>query len=132
DRFVLVLLGPAMDRVHELAGDALPAMLRRHAVEPGEVDGRLELEAHEEADGFAFEAGHQHERGVAAEKAAAPRLQFAVWPEDLILKRADGRQLFGTDQVNDRVGHGSISSGICYRAGRALGRPAGIKWTGLP
>src|SRR4051794_32977175 len=69
DRFVLVLPGPAMHGIHELAGDALPAALLQHAIEPGEEHGRLQLEAHEKTDGALLDLGDEHQHIVAPAKA---------------------------------------------------------------
>ncbi len=53
---VVVLPGPAMDGVHELAGDPLTPAIGNHAVKPGKENGRIELKAHEKADGIIIDA----------------------------------------------------------------------------
>jgi hypothetical protein len=45
-----------MDGVHELAGDPLTPAIGNHAVKPGKENGRIELKAHEKADGIIIDA----------------------------------------------------------------------------
>ena len=70
DRLVIVLRAQLVDGVHELRGDSLAAVVRHHAVEPGEEDRRLQLEAEEEADRPVLDAGDHLQDVVAA---AEPR-----------------------------------------------------------
>src|SRR5688572_15988574 len=108
DRFVLVLPGPAVHGVHELAGDALAATLLQDAVEPGEEHRRFQLEAHEKADRTVLDAGDEHQDVVATAKTPAKRLEVARRSEDLVVQGADQRQLVWTDQIDNRIRHNSV------------------------
>src|SRR5262249_58032137 len=58
DRFVIVLLRPAMDGVHELRGNSLAAELGKDAVEPGEKNHRLKFKSKEKPHGAVADTPH--------------------------------------------------------------------------
>src|SRR5581483_4480496 len=79
NRFVFVLMGPAVHGLHELGGNALAAVLRQDAVEPAEVDRGLQFEAQKESDVLFAQARNELQDVVTAPKATPKRLDIAGW-----------------------------------------------------
>src|SRR5262249_25946535 len=105
NRFVFVLVGPAMDRLHELRRNSLAAEFRQHAVEPGKVDVRLQLEAKKKADRTVTDAGDQLQDVVTPAEAAAKGVQVSGRAKNLVIKLRYDLQFFRVVLLDDGISH---------------------------
>src|SRR5262245_28447017 len=94
NRFIAVLSRPTVDRLHALRRDSLTSELRPGAVEPGEKDGRLQLESQKKTDRTIIQPGYQLKYVVTSAESPAKGFDIAGRPENLIVKYRHGRQIF--------------------------------------